>query len=89
MTYFNEFAETLGVTDELLQDIVIKCQPLRSLNTSQLKNIKYLIEQVESLHIKYLLASEFGFSRVVNDVINSDQIYYLKDTVYKSGYKGE
>ncbi|KAH1007968.1 hypothetical protein HUJ04_005131 [Dendroctonus ponderosae] len=89
ITYFNEFAETIGVTDELLQDIVRKCQLLQALNASQLKNIKYMIEQVESLHLKYLLASEFGFSNLVHDVINSDEIYYLKDTVYKSGYKGE
>ncbi|XP_066152206.1 spatacsin isoform X2 [Euwallacea fornicatus] len=88
ITFFDQFVETLGITDEIIQDIARKFLGSNLATGQQLMNIKHILELIESLHLKYRLASELGFSGLALEVINSENIFYLKDTVWKSGYKG-
>ncbi|XP_066259564.1 spatacsin isoform X2 [Euwallacea similis] len=88
ITYFDQFVETLGITDEIIQDIARKFLSSNLATGQQLMNIKHILGLIESLHLKYRLASELGFSNLALEVINSENIFYLKDTVWKSGYKG-
>ncbi|CAG9762324.1 unnamed protein product [Ceutorhynchus assimilis] len=93
MAYFEQFKETIGLNDELIQDIVRKF-PARQMTSKkeftvlEFKNIKYILEQLESIFVKYRLASELGFNSLVQDINENGEISYLRDTVWKSGYKG-
>ncbi|XP_050294548.1 spatacsin [Anthonomus grandis grandis] len=88
ISYFEEYAEFLGINDEIVKDMARKFLGNHALTENAFRNMKRIIEQVGSVHVKYQLASELGFSRMVQEIIVSGETSYLKDTVYKSGYKG-
>lgn len=50
--------------------------------------MKEILRNLSSVHTKYRLASEMGFTDLVEDLLRGGQLAYLKDTVWKKGYKG-
>lgn len=51
--------------------------------------MKNVLDHLMSVHSKYRIASELGFTDIVEDLLRSGQLAYLKDTVWKKGYKSE
>lgn len=49
--------------------------------------MKEVLKKVESVHMKYRLASELGFTDVIETLLTGTQLAFLKDTVWKKGYK--
>lgn len=46
------------------------------------KAISNIIEITPRTTLKYKLASILGLKRIINDLINDQNLYYLKDTDY-------
>lgn len=51
--------------------------------------MKNVLDHLMSVHAKYRIASELGFTDIVEDLLRSGQLAYLKDTVWKKGYRSE
>lgn len=52
------------------------------------QNISNLVELVESVTVRYRLASLLGLKRLVAQLINENSLYYLKDTNYGRSEQG-
>lgn len=46
------------------------------------QHIANLVEMVDSVTVRYRLASLLGLKRLVAHLINENSLYYLKDTNY-------
>lgn len=46
------------------------------------QHISNLVEMVDSVTVRYRLASLLGLKRLVAQLINENSLYYLKDTNY-------
>lgn len=86
LQYFDDYVTINGVTDELIQDVAGKfC--ITTATKENFDSMKHIIKLVESPLLKYRLASQFGFSQLALEVTNSGKDFYLKDTVYKAGFR--
>lgn len=84
--YLEDFLKHMPLTDTLVNDISRKF--IGSSNeVNEIKFMKKILNRLPSLHVKYRIASELGFTDLVEDWITSGQLVYLKDTVWKKGYK--
>ncbi|EFA05905.1 spatacsin [Tribolium castaneum] len=86
-TYLDDFLKHLPLTDNLAHDISRKFIVSSINSVSEIKCMKNILSRLPSLHVKYRIASELGFTDLVEDLIASGQLVYLKDTVWKKGYK--
>ncbi|XP_044265423.1 spatacsin-like isoform X2 [Tribolium madens] len=86
-TYLEDFLKHLPLTDNLAHDISRKFIVSSINSVSEIKCMKNILSRLPSLHVKYRIASELGFTDLVEDLIASGQLVYLKDTVWKKGYK--
>lgn len=51
-------------------------------------NMKTLINELDDIECKYVLASQLGFKDIIEITLsNPSSAAYLKDTVWKQGYK--
>lgn len=46
------------------------------------ENMSHVVELVQSISLRYKLASLLGFRKIVTALINDQSLYYLKDTNY-------
>lgn len=53
-----------------------------NVTTKMEQHISNLVEMVDSVTIRYRLASLLGLKRLVAQLINENSLYYLKDTNY-------
>lgn len=86
-TYLEDFLKHLPLTDALVHDISRKFIISGINSVSEIKCMKNILSRLSSLHMKYRIASELGFTDLVEDLIAGGQLVYLKDTVWKKGYK--
>ncbi|KAI4467375.1 hypothetical protein MML48_2g00007702 [Holotrichia oblita] len=85
--FFQSFALSLPITENLVHDISRTYLNFPKATPSMDKNMRIILHHLNSLHAKYRIASELGFTNLVEELLNSQQLSYLKDTVWKSGYK--
>lgn len=85
--YFEQFVTYLPLTDHIVHDVTRKFLISKSDSKAAAQNMKNMVNTLSSVHTKYRLASELGFSDVVQDLLEGNQLSYLKDTVWKKGYK--
>ena len=50
------------------------------------KQMKKFVSGVRDIEVKYCVASQLGIRDIVEDLVNSPNVAYLKDTVWRSGY---
>lgn len=86
LQYFDDYVAVNGVTDELIQDVAEKFSSTTA-TKENFDSMKHIIKMVESPLLKYRLASQFGFSQLALEVTDSGKDFYLKDTVYKVGFR--
>lgn len=84
--FFEHFTTHFPITDTLVHDISRHLLKSRYTSTT-VKNMKEILNCLSSVHTKYRIASELGFSDVVEELLTGGQLAYLKDTVWKKGYK--
>ncbi|KAF5297886.1 hypothetical protein FQA39_LY11871 [Lamprigera yunnana] len=85
--YFENFLAVFPLTDIILNDIAKKFLCLNGSYGQSVKNMREIVRRSNSVHIKYKIASELGFTDLIEDLLESNQLAYLKDTVWKKGYK--
>ncbi|KAJ8924490.1 hypothetical protein NQ315_007287 [Exocentrus adspersus] len=86
--YLHAFLKHHSMTDSLIQDISRKFLAANLNAPGEIASMKQVLNAVSSVHTKYRIASEMGFMDLVEDLIVGGQLAYLKDTVWKKGYKG-
>lgn len=84
--FLEHFMRCFPLTDGLVHDM--SRQLLKSTYTATtVRNMKEILKNLSSVHAKYRIASELGFADVVEELLAGGQLAYLKDTVWKKGYK--
>ncbi|KAF5270792.1 hypothetical protein FQR65_LT05411 [Abscondita terminalis] len=81
--YLEDFLASFPLTDPLLNDISKKFLGLSSISSQSVKNMKQIVSKSTSVYVKYKIASELGFVDLVEKLLDSNEIAYLKDTVWK------
>ncbi|XP_030752680.1 LOW QUALITY PROTEIN: spatacsin [Sitophilus oryzae] len=87
LDYFDAFMENIGINEQFVQEVSRKYSTSNLKGVMCHKNMAYIIASLKSIHVKYRLASELGFTDLVEELISTGQISYLRDTVWKKGYK--
>ncbi|KAB0803687.1 hypothetical protein PPYR_00657 [Photinus pyralis] len=87
IAYLDSFLLSFPLSDALLHDISRKFLALTKPNGSAIRNMREMINRCSSVRVKYRIASELGFTDLVEELLFSNQLAYLKDTVWKKGYR--
>ncbi|XP_022921323.2 spatacsin [Onthophagus taurus] len=85
--YLNQYLSTFELSKTLLHEISRKFLSYSNPSDKMIVNMKNILNKFSSVHTKYRIASELGFSDIVERLLESNQLCYLKDTVWKSGYR--
>ncbi|CAG9858094.1 unnamed protein product [Phyllotreta striolata] len=85
--YLASFLRHRPLTESLVNDISRKFLSANIDTARELNSMKAILNKVPSVHVKYRISSELGFVDVVEELLRGGQLAYLKDTVWKKGYK--
>lgn len=80
--YLEDFLDRMPLTDEMVEALVRKFQQEPHITPEMERAIAGLVDLVESVTLKYRLASLLGLKRTINELINQNSFYYLKDCDY-------
>ncbi|XP_031632932.1 spatacsin [Contarinia nasturtii] len=81
--YIIEFCVRFELTDDMIEHLVKNFLQTQSNATPKMeKAISTIIELVQSVTLRYKLASLLSDKRTIATLINGDCLYYLKDTNY-------
>lgn len=73
----------MELSDDMIENLVKNFLQLQSSVTPKMeKSISTILELVQSVTLRYKLASLLCDKRAIDGVINGDCLYYLKDTNY-------
>lgn len=84
-TYLYEFQCQMNITDAIIENVVKGFQLYavnNKTNRQMEENLCALVEQVQSIALKYKLASLLNMKATVMSLLNEETVYYLKDTNY-------
>lgn len=84
--FFEQYVRHFQLTDTVVHEISRRLLKTEYTPTT-VKNMKEVLHYLPSVHTKYRISSELGFADVVEDLLSGGQLAYLKDTVWKKGYK--
>lgn len=87
LEFLEDFVASKPLTNTLAQDLTRRFLSEKLLTQNYIKAMKEVLRKVESVHMKYRLASELGFTDVIETLLSGTQLAFLKDTVWKKGYK--
>lgn len=86
--YLKDFITVIKLSSNITEDCARRYRSEKNLTNSMKNNMKTLISELVDVECKYMLASQLGFKEIVEVMLNSPAIAaYLKDTVWKKGYK--
>lgn len=74
------------LSDHLVHDISRKFLKTKH-DAAAVNSMKEILMRISSVLIKYKVASELGFSDILEDLLAEDKVAYLKDTVWKRGFR--
>lgn len=80
--YLNEFCEQMDLTDSIIEALVKTFQHQSKITSVAEANVARLVELVESVTLRYKLASLLGLKSCIAALINDHSLFYLKDTDY-------
>lgn len=84
-TYLAEFQSQMQITDLIIENVVKGFQLYslsNTINRQMEDNLCALVDQVQSIALKYKLASLLNMKSTVMGLLNEQTVYYLKDTNY-------
>lgn len=87
MDYVEKFTDHFILSDHLVYDMSRKFLNMSYISSNNIKYMKQILMRLSSVHAKYKIASELGFSDIIEDLLTEDKLAYLKDTVWKKGYR--
>lgn len=82
VAYLNEFCERMDLTDSTIEAVVKTFQHQPRVTQAAEANVARLVEMVESVTLRYRLASLLGLKGCIAGLINDHSLFYLKDTNY-------
>ncbi|XP_059487739.1 spatacsin [Neocloeon triangulifer] len=85
--YLTDFKQGMNLTPALVEDISRRFQHESSLNSDMAKMMKQIVNNVKSVEVKYRVASQLGFKDILENMLSSADLPYLKDTVWRRGMK--
>lgn len=81
--YFIEYCVRMEITDDMIEHLVKNFLQLQiNITPTMEKAMSTIIEMVQSVTLRYRLASLLSDKRIIATLINGDCLYYLKDTNY-------
>lgn len=81
--YIIEYCVRMELSDDMIEHLVKNFLQLQSSATPKMeKAISTILEMVQSVTLRYKLASLLCDKRGIAGLINGDCLYYLKDTNY-------
>ncbi|XP_055544152.1 uncharacterized protein LOC129729540 [Wyeomyia smithii] len=80
--YLEDFLDRMPLTDGMVENLVKTFQLEPCITPEMERSIAGLVEMVESVTLKYRLASLLGLKRTLHELINQNSLYYLKDCDY-------
>lgn len=81
--YLNEFCSRMELSDDMIETMTKNfLQSKRQITTKMEHAISIIIEMVQSVTLRYKLASLMSEKRIIANLINGETRYYLKDTNY-------
>lgn len=81
-TYLSDFRERMELSDTIIEALVKTFQHQPRVTVAMETNLGRLVEMIESVTLRYKLASLLGLKRCIATMINDHSLYYLKDTNY-------
>ncbi|XP_053690600.1 spatacsin [Sabethes cyaneus] len=80
--YLEDYLDRMPLTDGMVENLVKTFQLEPSITPAMERSIAELVDMVESVTLKYRLASLLGLKRTLQELINQNSLYYLKDRDY-------
>uniref|UniRef100_A0A182Q242 Spatacsin C-terminal domain-containing protein n=1 Tax=Anopheles farauti TaxID=69004 RepID=A0A182Q242_9DIPT len=80
--YLDDYLERLPLTDGMIETLVKLFQLEPQLTPRMEQAIATFIDRIQSVTLKYRLASLLGLKKTIHGLINGGAVYYLKDTNY-------
>uniref|UniRef100_A0A1Q3FGT2 Spatacsin C-terminal domain-containing protein n=1 Tax=Culex tarsalis TaxID=7177 RepID=A0A1Q3FGT2_CULTA len=80
--YLDDYLDRMPLTDEMVESLVKTFQLEPSVTPEMERAIAALVEMVDTVTLKYRLASLLGLKRTIHELINENSFYYLKDCDY-------
>ncbi|XP_058814826.1 spatacsin [Topomyia yanbarensis] len=80
--YLEDYLDRMPLTDVMVEHLVKTFQLEPCVTPEMERAIAGLVKLVESVTLKYRLASLLGLKRTLHELINENSLYYLKDCDY-------
>ncbi|XP_058453189.1 spatacsin [Malaya genurostris] len=80
--YLEDYLDRMPLTDVMIEHLVKTFQLEPCVTLEMERAVAALVELVESVTLKYRLASLLGLKRTLHELINENSLYYLKDCDY-------
>lgn len=80
--YLIDFCDRMPLTESMIEALVKNFQHQTNITKRMEQNISHLVEKVQTVTLRYKLASLLGLKRCIANLINDHSLYYLKDTNY-------
>ncbi|XP_055638313.1 uncharacterized protein LOC129776604 [Toxorhynchites rutilus septentrionalis] len=80
--YLEEYLDRMPLTDRMIESLVKTFQMESSVTPEMERAVADLVQMVDAATLKYQLASLLGLKRTLNELINGNSFYYLKDCDY-------
>lgn len=83
-----EFLKAYPLTNTLAQEVTGRFVPKKITSVSSIRAMKEFVTHIKNVQVKYRIASELGFTDVIESLLNDQAtLAFLKDTVWKKGFK--
>lgn len=85
--YLNDFLEQMDLSDNIVENIIRNFQQYAlnvnlTMTTKMELCLEDLVRRIQSVTLKYKMASLLSFKKVIMSLINDHTLYYLKDSNY-------
>lgn len=80
--YLSDYCDRMELTEPMIEAMVKNFQHQTNVTRSMERCIATLVEMVQTVTLRYKLASQLGLKRCIANLINDQSLYYLKDTNY-------
>lgn len=85
--YLKDFVTSKRLTASVAIDCAKRYKLEKNINRSMTENMQFLVARLNDNECKYVLASQLGFRKIVEDMLNDSAVgTYLKDTVFRKRY---
>ncbi|XP_067002124.2 spatacsin [Anabrus simplex] len=85
--YLSDFTHSMILTTALVEDVARRFQMDRNITREMKIEMKKFVECVSSVDVKYRVASQLGYRDIIESLLNGPEVAYLKDTVWRRGFR--